>query len=191
MVKLSSLTTKPRRICSIDASTNSLAFAIFDGEKLIKFGKLKFDGISIFAKVKDAARKTGALLSKFEIDAIVIEHAVFMNSPKTMNDLAMVQGALLGSAMSQGVRLVKTINPISWQTFIGNGKFSKEDKLKIRSEFPGKSESWYKTKEREVRKQKTINVVNINYDVNVDDNDVADAIGIGHYSISNWEKLGG
>jgi hypothetical protein len=30
----------------------------------------------------------------------------------------------------------------------------------------------------------------MNYDINIDDNDIADAIGIGHYSLKNWDKLG-
>jgi hypothetical protein len=34
-----------------------------------------------------------------------------------------------------------------------------------------------------------MNFVNINYDVVIDDNDVADAIGIGHWAIHNWGKL--
>lgn len=187
MVSLGKINPQPTRICSIDASTNSLAFAVFDDRKLVACGKINFEGNNIFAKVRDAARKTGQLLKNFEIDAIVIEHTIFLNSPKTMNDLAMVQGALLGSS---GIKKVKTINPIAWQTFIGNGKLSKDAKLLLRTQNPGKSDSWYKGHEREFRKQKTINFVNINYDKNIKDNDVADAIGIGHYAINNWQKLG-
>lgn len=179
------------KMCSIDASTNSMAFAIFDGAELIKYGKINFEGKGTFEKVGDAAKKTKALFSLFEIDKIVIEHTVYMNSPKTMGDLALVQGALLGAAISTGIDTVRSINPITWQTYINNGKLKKEEKLKIMNEFPGKSTSWYKTKERSIRKQRTINIVNINYDVDVSDNDVADAIGIGHYALSNWEKLGG
>lgn len=184
---LKAISARPQSICSIDASTNSLAFAIFNGDKLQACGKIKFSGKNTFAKVIDAAKKTGKFLEHFKIDAIVIEHTVYLNSPKTMNDLAMVQGAIIGSA---SVPMVKTINPIAWQTSIGNGKLSKEDKLALRSRYPGKTESWYKAQEREIRKQKTINFVNINYDKNLSDNDVADAIGIGHYAIRNWEKLG-
>jgi Holliday junction resolvasome RuvABC endonuclease subunit len=187
MVNLGKMIPKPSKICAIDASTNSLAFSIFDEGKLVACGKISFTGKNIFDKVRDAARKTGKLFSNFDIDAIVIEHTVFLNSPKTMNDLAMVQGALLGSA---GIRKVKTINPIAWQTFIGNGKLTKEEKLKIRNEVPGKSDAWYKSYEREFRKNRTINFVNINYDKQLIDNDVADAIGIGHYAVRNWEKLG-
>ena len=189
MVKLSLINKAltPDKICSIDASTNSLAFAIFHFGKLVSFGKIAFEGKNIFEKVRDAARKTGQLLNNFEIDAIVIEHTVFLNSPKTMNDLAMVQGALLGSS---GIRKIKTINPIAWQTFLGNGKLTKEEKSRIRRENPGKSDSWYKAFERDFRKNRTIKVINIEYDVDNFDNDVADAIGIGHYAISNWEKLG-
>lgn len=184
---LKAASSKPKNICCIDASTNSMAFAMFCEDKLVSCGKIGFSGKNIFDKVVDASKKTGKLFDHFEIDAIVIEHTVFLNSPKTMNDLAMVQGALLGSAR---VKTVKTINPIAWQTFLGNGKLTKEDKLKIRNETPGKSESWYKAYEREHRKQKTIKFVNINYDKNISDNDVADAIGIGHYAINNWNKLG-
>jgi Holliday junction resolvasome RuvABC endonuclease subunit len=180
---------KPKTICSIDASTNSLAFAIFSDNNLVSFGKIKFDGVNTYAKIKDAARKTLAFFKNFEIDAIVIEHTVFINSPKTAADLALVQGALLGAAGIAGIRVAGAVNPISWQTFIGNGKATKDAKILIRKDNPGKSESWYKNFERESRKQKTINFVNVNYDINVDDNDVADAIGIGHWAIYNWGKL--
>jgi Holliday junction resolvasome RuvABC endonuclease subunit len=180
---------KPNTICSIDASTNSLAFAIFSGNSLSKFGKINFQGINTYSKIKDAARKTLALFKQFDIDAIVIEHTVFINSPKTAADLALVQGALLGAAGIVGIRVAGAVNPISWQSFIGNGKTTKDAKLLVRNEYPGKSESWYKNFDRESRKQKTINFININYDVAVSDNDVADAIGIGHWAIHNWGKL--
>lgn len=186
---LSSL--RPQRICSIDASTNSMAFAVFDGDRLKEFGKIKFEGMNTYAKVRDSARKCVAFFEQYadKIDSIVIEHTVYMNSPKTAADLALVQGALLGAAAQNGIRIAGSINPIAWQTFIGNGKLTKEEKLKIRKDTPGKSESWYKNYEREFRKQRTINVMNINYNINNNDNDVADAIGVGHYAIHNWGKV--
>jgi Holliday junction resolvasome RuvABC endonuclease subunit len=180
---------KPKTICSIDASTNSLAFAIFTDDSLTKFGKINFQGVNTYAKVKDAARKTLAFFKNFNVDAIVIEHTVFINSPKTAADLALVQGAMLGAAGIAGIKVAGSVNPISWQTFIGNGKVTKDAKILIRKNNPGKSDSWYKNFERESRKQKTINFININYDVNIIDNDVADAIGIGHWAINNWGKL--
>jgi Holliday junction resolvasome RuvABC endonuclease subunit len=186
---LSPESTKPKVICSIDASTNSLAFAIFSDNNLEACGKINFTGASTYSKVRDAARKTLAFIKNFDIDAIVIEHTVFINSPKTAADLALVQGAMLGAAGIVGIPVAGSVNPISWQSFIGNGKITKEEKLEIRKNNLGKSESWYKNFERETRKQKTIRFVNINYDKNISDNDVADAIGIGHWAIHNWGKL--
>jgi Holliday junction resolvasome RuvABC endonuclease subunit len=191
MVDLSKINPRPQKICSIDASTNSMAFAIFDGEKLIKFGKVKFNGVNSYSKVADAGKKCAAffaILSK-DVESIIIEHTVYMNSPKTAADLALVQGALLGAAAQNGIKLSGSINPIAWQTFIGNGKLTKEEKLQIRKENPGKSDSWYKNFEREFRKLRTIRVTNIEYDIENDDNDVADAIGVGHYAIRNWAKV--
>jgi hypothetical protein len=113
-----------------------------------------------------------------------------MNSPKTAADLALIQGALLGAMSISGVKEIKSTNPIAWQSFIKNGRLTTPEKQLIRNEFPGKSDAWYKNKEREFRKLRTIKFVNDRYKKNVNDNDVADAIGIGHYAIFNWEKLG-
>jgi hypothetical protein len=89
-----------------------------------------------------------------------------------------------------GVKKIKSINPISWQTFIGNGRLTAAEKQVIRSDNPGKSDSWYKAQEREFRKQRTIKFANTYYDRKIEDNDVADAVGIGHYALNNWGKLG-
>jgi len=191
MVKLSSINPQPQRICAIDASTNSLAFSIFDGEELEAVGKIEFVGANTYAKVKDAARKTAAFFQEYGVpEAIVIEHTVFMNSPKTAADLALVQGALLGALGVSGSKIIRSINPIAWQTFIGNGRLTHAEKSNLRTSSPGKSDSWYKTREREYRKQRTIRFVNTMYDKSISDNDVADAVGIGHYAVSNWQKLG-
>ena len=186
MAKLNS-----KKFCAIDASTNSLAFAIFDNGKITACGKIKFEGASTYDKVVDAAKKTKQFFDNFDFDTIVIEHTVFMNSPKTAAQLAMVQGALLGAASMSGVKHIGSVSPITWQNFIGNKKLTKEDKHEIQFLNPGKSTSWLKNEERNIRKQRTINFVNINYDKHLVDDDVADACAIGHWAIHNWTKAFG
>ena len=184
-------TKPPKTICAIDASTNSLAFAIFDTQQktLESVGKITFKGKDTYEKVMDAGQKVKLFLDMYGgFEAIVIEHTVFMNSPKTAADLALVQGAILGSAGQSGTKIIGKVAPITWQNFIGNKKISKDEKLFIKSQNPGKSDSWLKTHERELRKQITINFININYDRSITDNDVADACGIGHWALKNWNK---
>lgn len=181
----------PKIICSIDASTNSLAFALFDTKEktLGVVGKINFNGNDTYKKVMDAGQKVRAFFDYYGgFEAIVIEHTVFMNSPKTAADLALVQGAILGAAGQSGTKIIGKVSPITWQNFIGNKKLTKEEQLLIRSHNPGKSDSWYKSYERSFRKQRTINFINLNYDRKIDDNDVADACGIGHWAMHNWNK---
>jgi hypothetical protein len=180
---------KPERICAIDASTTSLAYATYHGGHLNESGKIYFEGKDIYQKVGDAAVKTKLYFEKYiNVDAIVIEHTVFMNSPKTAADLALVQGALLGAAAMSGITSVGKVSPITWQNYIGNKKIGKEEKLMIRFANPGKSESWYKSYERLIRKERTVKFINNTYDKEITDNDVADACGIGHWAINNWSK---
>ena len=184
----------PNVICAIDASTNSLAFALFDTQQktLGTVGKINFEGKDTYEKVMDAGKKVKAFVDYYGgFEAIVIEHTVFMNSPKTAADLALVQGAILGAAGQSGTKVIGKVAPITWQNFIGNKKLSKEEQLVIRSKNPGKSASWYKNFERNFRKERTIKLIEVIYDRIIKDNDCADACGIGHWAINNWDKAVG
>jgi len=182
---------KPAKFVAIDASTNSLAFALFEFEQIKKHGKINFEGKDIYQKCIDASKKTIAFLTHpmfINTDSLIIEHTVFMNSPKTAADLALIQGAIIGSAGYIGIQNIAKVSPITWQNYIGNKALSKEEKLIIRSKNPGKSDAWYKSYERNIRKERTIRFIEVNYDKIIDDNDVADACGIGHWGLNNWEK---
>ena len=183
------LEIKPHKICAIDASTSSLAFSLFAGEDLESVGKINFEGNNTYEKVMDAGKKVKGFFDIYDgFEAIIIEHTVFMNSPKTAADLALVQGAILGAAGQTGTKVIGTVSPITWQNYIGNKKISKDEQLFIRSQNPGKSVSWYKSYERNLRKERTIKFINTIYDRTITDNDVADACGIGHWAIKNWGK---
>jgi Holliday junction resolvasome RuvABC endonuclease subunit len=190
MVNLSKFVSVPDTIISVDASTNNIAYAIFKNKQLVKYEKVVFSGTNVFQKISSAVKEVHEVLLNNGSAALVIERAVFINSPKTMSELSMVQGAILAGAALAGIKVFKGTNPVAWQSFIGNNVLTKAEKLEIVNANPGKSASYYKSAERERRKQRTINFVNINYDINISDNDIADAIGIGHYAIRNWEKLG-
>lgn len=179
----------PNSFCSIDASTNSLAFAYFIDGKLNNFGKIKYQGNNIYEKIGDTAHKTLAFFNSFPVETIIIEDTIFANSPKTAAQLAKAQGALLAAANLAGVKAVYAISPVAWQNYVGTRLLTQEEKDKIKNATPGKSNSWYKTKEREMRKNKTIATMNERFDINISDNDVADAIGIGVYSMENWTKV--
>ena len=182
---------KTNKFVSIDANSTSIAFAVWTHDSLTSYGKISWAGKSNYEKLIQAAAVVKDFFLYYnDIDTVVIEHTVFMNSPKTAADLALVQGAILGAMSNAGVQTIKSINPIAWQTFIKNGRLTTPEKQVIRNEFPGKSDAWYKNKEREFRKLRTIAFINKRYGKTVSDNDVADAIGIGHYAIFNWEKLG-
>lgn len=184
----------PNKFIAIDASTTSLAFSLFSSKEIIAIGKIKFEGSDIYQKCIDASQKVQAFLKHPDfnnVDSIIIEHTVFMNSPKTAADLALVQGAIIGAVGAAGIKNVGKVSPITWQNFIGNKKITKEELLIIKKQNPGKSEAWYKGYVRNIRKEKTIKFININYDRNIADNDVADACGIGHWALYNWNKAVG
>lgn len=180
---------RPNRFISIDASSTSMAFAVFEKDSLITYGKINFSGKDHYQKTGDACKKLIPFLATLDIGAVVIENTIFANSPKTSMQLALAQGAIVSAAYINGVKNVYPCVPVAWQNWIGNKVLTKEEKFTLKKENPGKSESWYKNKEREFRKNRTIRLVNIEFMTDIDDNDVADAVAIGWYATQNWNKL--
>lgn len=174
---------KPVKILGIDASTTSIAFGIFDNGKLIQYGKINLNGADIYEKIYDARKKVLAMKDILKADYIAIEAAVFVKSPDIAIKLAYVYGAIISQLLDENSKVV-TVIPTQWQNFIGNKPFTKDEKERLKVKNPGKSEAWYKTKIREIRKQKTIQFVNdnLNPKSEISDHDVADAIGIAYFA---------
>lgn len=181
--------SKPRTIIAVDASTNSMAFSVFEDGRLIKYGKIRFVGTDALYKAGDACKKAIPFFKAFRSDAIILESAIYSNSPKTAMQLSLVQGAIIAAAQVAGIKIVKTITPMEWQNHISNRLLTKEEKRQIVDKNPGKSSSWYKGKEREVRKQRTIDHINKRYKIDVSDDDVADSIGVGTYVNDRWNSF--
>lgn len=179
----------PTSFCAIDASTNSLAFAFFNNENLEKYGKIRFTGSTIYDKLGDTVHKTMALFQALPTENMIIEKTIFANSAQVAANLALSQGALIGGAKIGGVRNVYGVAPMSWQSYIGTRLLTTDEKQKIRQKNPDRSNSWYKSQEREQRKQKTVNTVNDKFNIKLDDNDIADACGIGMFALDNWYKV--
>lgn len=180
---------KPHTVIAIDASTNSLAFSYFVDGKLMKYGKVRFTGSDALYKAGDACKKSIPFFKAIQADALVIESAIYSNSPKTAMQLSLVQGAIIAAAQVAGVKIIKTVAPMQWQNHISNKLLSSSEKQEIVKKTPGMSKSWYKTKERELRKQRTINYVNNRYSLKIFDDDVADAIAIGAFVSDRWNTV--
>lgn len=169
------------RVMGVDASSHSVAFSLFEERSLSSWGKLFISGDDTFDKCADVIGKFNALCRKMQPDLVLFESSTYVNNNAVMKQLSMIFGAAAGAARSTGAKVLD-IPPVTWQGYIGNPPNSK----KIREEFavlnPGLSDSQLKVKLREARKQKNIDFVYSNYGVQLEDDDVADAICIGHYA---------
>ena len=174
--------SRPSKVLGIDASTNSIAFCLMNGKTPVKWGEVRFEGDDIYERILDAKNKMKAFKGELDMDIVVIEAAISVKSVHTGIKMAYVFGAIMGELLKENVRVVE-IHPITWQSYLGNKNFTKAEKLAVRSEFPGKSETWYKGKIREIRKSKTIEFVK-SMGINTDNDNVADAAGIAWYAVN-------
>lgn len=178
---------KAGRVLGIDCSTKSLAFCVVYNRKPVKWGKIEFQGADVFERMADAANKVRAIKDEFDVDYIAFEGAIMakVRNPDVTIKLAMVYGACIAELMRKGVKVV-TVQPLTWQSYLGNPNFKAAEKTKLRLDYPGKSTAWYSSKTRELRKQKTMDFFNKKWpSMNLTDDDVGDSCGIAYYAYHN------
>lgn len=178
-----------KRVIGIDASTNSLAFAIFEDGKPAGCGEIFFRGSSVFERLHDAQIKTKLLVEAgiLRADLIVIESAVMVRNIQTVIDLAYMFGAIIGELMVSNPRVVK-VPPITWQSAIGNKNLTSAEKQAIKDKYPGKSKTWYSNKGREIRKQRTMDIAREHFRIESGSDNVGDAVGLSLYTVRNLVK---
>lgn len=179
--------SNPSRIIGIDASTSSVAFCILKDGVPERYGKIMLNGQDIYEKIRDARDKISLFSEMLKADYIAMEGAVMVKSPDAVIKLSYVYGVVLAELMQYNPKVI-TVAPISWQSFIGNKNFTKMEKDKLRFENPGHTDSWYKNKMREIRKERTVSWVKKTFQIDMSDYDVADAIGIAYYASKNGIK---
>lgn len=173
---------KANRVIGIDASTNSLAFAIFEDGKPVRCGEVNFVGATVFERLKDAKAKTKALVDSgvLKADYVAIESAIMVHNIQTAIDLAYVYGAIIGELMVNNPQVHK-VAPISWQTGIGNPNLKKAEKEAIQTANPTKSKTWCQNEGRKMRKARTLDIARKHFSIPSNSDNVGDAVGLALY----------
>lgn len=180
---------KGKRIIGIDASTNSLAFAIFEDDKPVQCGEVTFNGSTVFERLKDAKRKTRALVKKGTLkgDYVVIESAIMVRNVQTAIDLAYVYGAILGELMESNPQVHK-VAPITWQSGIGNPNLKTHEKDALKKANPGKSKTWYQNEGRKLRKARTLGIARNYFQIPGGSDNIGDAVGLALYATTTLTR---
>lgn len=173
---------KAKKVLGIDASTHSIAFCLMNEKTPVKWGEISFEGENVYERILDAKLKVHAIKKQLDYDFIALEAAVSVKSIATGLKMAYVFGTIMGELINNDTGILE-VHPLKWQGYINNPNFTKAEKEAVRKEFPGKTDSWYKNKVRELRKQKTMNFVKT-IGIITDNNNVADAAGIAWWAVN-------
>lgn len=171
-----------KTVLGIDNSTNSTAYALFKGKQLIDYGEYKFTGKNTFERLVTMAVQLAPLkeLAK-DVDIICIEKTAMVNNRQTVIFLAMSAGAVIALIGNDKSKVLE-IPAMTYQSYIGNKAFTKQEKQDLYLANLGKSISWRKAEMRRIRKQRTMDYVNAKFDIEVENDNISDAIAIATYT---------
>ena len=178
---------KEPRLLALDISTHSTGFAIFIGNKLVKYGyiyqsySVKWDTIRINYMKNEIIK----LVDEYEINCVAMEDIIF-KSKKALYALSKAQGVIADYLFSDNIRYL-LITPREWKSAYNINR----------------DDNYYGKNSREESKIKTVNCVNKDFKLNLENEfkdypkdlkepayfDVADAIGIGDIALKNRIKI--
>lgn len=169
------------KVMGVDISSTSLAFSYIESKELKSWGKIFIVGEDNFDRCADVISKSRPLFGSFSPDLVLFESSAYVNNNAVMKQLSMIFGAAAGSAKLSRAKVLD-VPPVTWQSYIGNPPNSKKVREEFAKKHPSLNDSQLKVKLREERKQRNIDFVKKAYGVELEDDDVADAICIGHYA---------
>lgn len=169
------------KILSIDQARNG-AWAVFDYEtkKLETYGTFSFGNKDYtYARAILAIESlVDTIIKTYNISAVFIEDIQLRVNVQSFKKLAQLQGVLI-NLFEKNEYLYDFIAPTQWQNYCkARGRSSKEIKDKIKAlEASGKKES----------KILSIQAAKEMYGIDTDNDNLADAIMIGHFVINNYD----
>jgi Holliday junction resolvasome RuvABC endonuclease subunit len=172
------------KVISIDPSSNSLAFSIFEAQDdaiLVAYGKIDFPK---HAEMRQRYEIINAalpeLVERYKPDTIVIEETIYIQNPNTSRLLAYIVGGLMCKSVDLKLRVID-VGPLKWKAYIGYKKVTKkeiDEWAKEHGEKEAKKIAAFERKDRvrAIMFHKFPQLENEDYDI-------WDAIGIGWWAI--------
>lgn len=181
---LTKLVGKPvaNRVIGVDTSTNGFAYAVIDNGELVEYDEIMFKGSTLHEKIAEASHVAKAIAEK-EADFILVEQTIYINSYSVVVKMAYFVGVMLGAIGREGIPFDDCV-PINWMKHIGNPSWTKAERAEVTKANKGKSKSWIKNKMRQMRKDRTKDIVRERFGVDIENDNIADAAGIAIYA---WE----
>jgi len=174
---------KVRRVLSMDPSSNSLAWVIFDhtaaGISMVACGKINFkETKEISLKFKIINKELKEIHKKYGAEVAVIEQSIYVQNFESSRIISYIIGYSWGVLSGFGVEMMD-INPLIWKNKIGYKNISATDKNNIEKNGEKGSLQAKLKKERKRRVREIVKTYFTNHADSLEDDDIIDAAGIG------------
>jgi hypothetical protein len=173
---------KGKRVLGIDHSTTTLAFCLSVDGVPEYWEEIPLLGSNVYARIGDLVNKLAARFDSEDINTLVIEKTVQVNSRDTVVKLAMIAGAIIGYFEARGIQAYE-VSALTWQAATAKPTLTKAEQAALKLANPGRAKSWYSNEARKIRKQRIIDWVANTFGINVP-SDCADSICIAYYGSS-------
>lgn len=134
------------RVLALDDATGTTGYAIFDGDSLIKYGKITIQGNDAIERILELKQWLVSMLDNWTPDIVAIEDIQLQQgrfeNVKTYKVLAQLQGVLLTTLLENSIEYY-VIPPATWRSTCSITARTRADQKRQAQQ---RVESWYDIK---------------------------------------------
>lgn len=110
------------KLLSIDSSTKSTGYAVFEDGKLVTYKLLSFAEVNdTAARMRKMVGEIYNLIDAINPDLVVTEMTVVTRNAEVQRNLTIILGAIYGYCVSKDIRYC-SLRPTEWRKLIDSGK---------------------------------------------------------------------
>jgi len=178
-----------RRVLSIDPSSHSLAWVIFDVDRkenkieLVKSGKIDYKKIpDIVGKFRSIRSSVESICVEYKPDVLVIEQSIYVQNFESSRIISYIIGFTWGIA-DEYCDKITDVNPLIWKNGIGYKNVTKKEIAELEKNGESGSAALKAKRERKKRVRDIVAPFFENDSDGLSDDDIIDAAGIGLWYI--------
>lgn len=107
-----------KRVLALDDATGITGYAVYDGDALITYGKIKMDALNPIERIMNVRQWLLSMIQNWEPDIVAVEDIQLQQGKfenvKTFKVLAQLQGTLLVTILESGIESI-VVPPATWR----------------------------------------------------------------------------
>ncbi len=177
------------RVMGIDPSTKKIVMAVVDRGAPLSIISLELQHGDINTRLLSLKNRFKHILAAYKPELVMVESPILVQNPLSTKHMSYAVGIIFGECLGMGVT-IEDVAPMAWKSHFGYNTISKRERELVVKKYGETEGRKVLRKMRKEQTQDTLRKMFPEFSAQLEDDNMADALGIALYAWSVYGKHG-